>query len=412
MTARALDELLAEGVRGRHVLVRSDLNVPLEGEGDSLAVADDGRIRASLPVLQKLAQAGARVIVMAHLGRPKGEPEERYSLRPAVVRLKELAPFTVKFAEDTVGDSAKSLAADLQDGEVLVLQNLRFDARETSKDDAQRQAFAEELAALTGGNGAYVDDAFGAVHRKHASVFDIAARLPAFQGDLVRTELEVLTRLTDAPQRPYVVVLGGSKVSDKLAVIENLLGRADYILVGGGMVFTFLAAQGYKVGASLLEEDQLDTVRGYLAKAKESGCSFVLPTDIVVAEKFAADAAHEVVRADEMEGSRFGASGIGLDIGPDSAEAFAQQIHSANTVFWNGPMGVFEFEAFAHGTRTVAKALTGSDGFTVVGGGDSASAVRSLGFDDNAFGHISTGGGASLEYLEGKALPGLTALDR
>ncbi|WP_139003614.1 phosphoglycerate kinase [Arthrobacter crystallopoietes] len=412
MTARALDELLAEGVRGRHVLVRSDLNVPLEGEGDSLAVADDGRIRASLPVLQKLAQAGARVIVMAHLGRPKGEQEERYSLRPAVVRLKELAPFTVKFAEDTVGDSAKSLAADLQDGEVLVLQNLRFDARETSKDDAQRQAFAEELAALTGGNGAYVDDAFGAVHRKHASVFDIAARLPAFQGDLVRTELEVLTRLTDAPQRPYVVVLGGSKVSDKLAVIENLLGRADYILVGGGMVFTFLAAQGYKVGASLLEEDQLDTVRGYLAKAKESGCSFVLPTDIVVAEKFAADAAHEVVRADEMEGSRFGASGIGLDIGPDSAEAFAQQIHSANTVFWNGPMGVFEFEAFAHGTRTVAKALTGSDGFTVVGGGDSASAVRSLGFDDNAFGHISTGGGASLEYLEGKALPGLTALAR
>lgn len=412
MTARALDELLAEDVRGRHVLVRSDLNVPLEGEGASLAVADDGRIRASLPVLQKLAEAGARVIVMAHLGRPKGEPEERYSLRPAVVRLKELAPFTVKFAEDTVGESAKSLAADLQDGEVLVLQNLRFDARETSKDDAQRQAFAAELAALTDGNGAYVDDAFGAVHRKHASVFDIAAKLPAFQGDLVRTELEVLTRLTDAPQRPYVVVLGGSKVSDKLAVIENLLRRADNILVGGGMVFTFLAAQGYKVGASLLEEDQLDTVRGYLAKAKESGCSFVLPTDIVVAEKFAADAAHEVVRADEMEGSRFGASGIGLDIGPDSAEAFAQQIHSANTVFWNGPMGVFEFDAFAHGTRTVAKALTGSDGFTVVGGGDSASAVRSLGFDDDAFGHISTGGGASLEYLEGKALPGLTALDR
>jgi phosphoglycerate kinase len=412
MTARALDELLAEGVRGRRVLVRSDLNVPLEGQGASLAVADDGRIRASLPVLQKLTDAGARVIVMAHLGRPKGEPEERYSLRPAVVRLKELAPFTVKFAEDTVGDSAKSLAADLQDGEVLVLENLRFDARETSKDDAQRQAFAEELAALTDGNGAYVDDAFGAVHRKHASVFDIAAKLPAFQGDLVRTELEVLTRLTEAPQRPYVVVLGGSKVSDKLAVIENLLGRADYILVGGGMVFTFLAAQGYKVGASLLEEDQLDTVRGYLAKAKESGCSFILPTDIVVAEKFAADAAHEVVRADEMEASRFGASGIGLDIGPDSAEAFAQQIHSANTVFWNGPMGVFEFDAFAHGTRTVAKALTGSDGFTVVGGGDSASAVRSLGFDDNAFGHISTGGGASLEYLEGKALPGLTALDR
>jgi phosphoglycerate kinase len=410
MTARALDELLAEGVRGRTVLVRSDLNVPLEGEESSLTVADDGRIRASLPVLEKLASAGARVIVMAHLGRPKGEPQEKYSLRPAVERLKELAPFTVRFAEDTVGESARLRASELQDGEVLVLQNLRFDARETSKVDAERQEFASELAALTGGEGAYVDDAFGAVHRKHASVFDIASLLPSYQGDLVRTEVEVLDRLTEAPQRPYVVVLGGSKVSDKLAVIENLLRRADAILVGGGMVFTFLAAQGHKVASSLLEEDQLDTVRGYLAKARENGCDFVLPTDIVVAEKFSADAAHETVPAEEIESSSFGQSGIGLDIGPESAEAFAQRIHSANTVFWNGPMGVFEFPAFANGTRTVAKALTGTDGFTVVGGGDSAAAVRSLGFDDDAFGHISTGGGASLEYLEGKSLPGLTAL--
>jgi phosphoglycerate kinase len=412
MTARALDELLAEGVRGRTVLVRSDLNVPLEGEESSLAVADDGRIRASLPVLEKLASAGARVIVMAHLGRPKGEPQEKYSLRPAVERLKELAPFTVRFAEDTVGESARLRAAELQDGEALVLQNLRFDARETSKVDAERQEFASELAALTGGQGAYVDDAFGAVHRKHASVFDIASLLPSYQGDLVRTEVEVLDRLTEAPQRPYVVVLGGSKVSDKLAVIENLLRRADAILVGGGMVFTFLAAQGHKVASSLLEEDQLDTVRGYLAKAKENGCDFVLPTDIVVAEKFSAEAAHETVPAQDIESSSFGQSGIGLDIGPESAEAFAQRIHSANTVFWNGPMGVFEFPAFANGTRTVAKALTGTDGFTVVGGGDSAAAVRSLGFDDDAFGHISTGGGASLEYLEGKSLPGLTALGR
>ncbi|NKX55858.1 phosphoglycerate kinase [Arthrobacter mobilis] len=412
MTAHALDELLAGGVRGRHVLVRSDLNVPLDGDVPSLKVADDGRIRASLPVIRRLAEAGARVLVMAHLGRPKGAPEPKYSLRPAYERLKELATFTVKFAEDTAGEQARALAAELADGEVLVLENVRFDPRETSKDDAEREAFAAELAALTGDNGAYVDDAFGAVHRKHASVYDIAAKLPAYQGDLVRTELEVLNRLTDVPQRPYVVVLGGSKVSDKLAVIENLMGKADYILVGGGMVFTFLAAQGHKVGASLLEEDQLDIVRGYLARAKEAGCSFVLPTDIVVAEKFAADAAFEVVPADDMESSSFGAAGLGLDIGPESQERFAQQIHSANTVFWNGPMGVFEFPAFAGGTRAVAKALTGSEGFTVVGGGDSAAAVRSLGFDDNAFGHISTGGGASLEYLEGKALPGLTALDR
>jgi phosphoglycerate kinase len=404
----SLDELLAAGVRGRHVLVRSDLNVPLDGT----TVTDDGRVRASLPVIRKLSDAGARVIVMAHLGRPKGEPDAKYSLGPAVERLKELASFSVQLAADTVGESARELAAKLQDGDVLVLENVRFDARETSKDDAERGAFADELVALTGDNGAYVDDAFGAVHRKHASVYDVARKLPAYQGDLVRTELEVLGRLTAAPQRPYVVVLGGSKVSDKLAVIDNLLGKADYLLVGGGMVFTFLAAQGHKVGASLLEKDQLDTVRGYLSKAKELGCEFVLPTDIVVASRFAADAENEVVAADAIESSAFGAEGLGLDIGPKSAEAFATHIRSANTVFWNGPMGVFEFDAFANGTRAVAKALTESEGFTVVGGGDSAAAVRSLGFDDKAFGHISTGGGASLEYLEGKTLPGLAALEQ
>lgn len=408
MAKSSLDELLAAGVRGRHVLVRSDLNVPLDGT----TVTDDGRVRASLPVISKLSDAGARVIVMAHLGRPKGEPDPKYSLVPAAERLKELASFNVQLAADTVGQSARELAAKLQDGDVLVLENVRFDARETSKDDAERGAFADELVALTGENGAYVDDAFGAVHRKHASVYDVARKLPAYQGDLVRTELEVLGRLTAAPQRPYVVVLGGSKVSDKLAVIDNLLGKADYLLVGGGMVFTFLAAQGHKVGASLLEKDQLDTVRGYLSKAKELGCEFVLPTDIVVASRFAADAEHEVVPADAIESGAFGAEGLGLDIGPQSAEAFATHIRSANTVFWNGPMGVFEFDAFANGTRAVAKALTESEGFTVVGGGDSAAAVRSLGFDDKAFGHISTGGGASLEYLEGKILPGLAALEQ
>ncbi|WP_422936478.1 phosphoglycerate kinase [Sinomonas sp. P47F7] len=409
MTAHTLDELLAEGVRGRHVLVRSDLNVPLDGS----TVTDDGRVRASLPVIAKLAEAGARVIVMAHLGRPKGTPDEKYSLRPAVERLAELAAFPVRLAADVVGPSAKELAASLADGEALVLENVRFDARETSKDDAERAAFARELAELTGDGGAYVDDAFGAAHRKHASVYDIASILPAYLGELVRTEVEVLKRLTEGAERPYVVVLGGSKVSDKLAVIDNLIGKADRLLVGGGMLFTFLAAQGHKVGSSLLERDQIGTVQSYLERAAVAGTEFVLPTDVVVASKFAADAEHEVASADAIEGTASGETGIGLDIGPETAAAFAKEIATARTVFWNGPMGVFEFPAFAAGTKAVAQALadaTSAGALTVVGGGDSAAAVRTLGFEDGQFGHISTGGGASLEYLEGKELPGLTAL--
>lgn len=409
MTAHTLDELLADGVRGRYVLVRSDLNVPLDGS----TVTDDGRVRASLPVISKLAEAGARVIVMAHLGRPKGVPDEKYSLRPAVDRLAELAAFPVKLAGDVVGPSAQELAAGLGDGEVLVLENVRFDARETSKVDAERADFARDLAALTGDRGAYVDDAFGAVHRKHASVYDIASILPSYLGELVRAEVEVLKRLTDGAERPYVVVLGGSKVSDKLAVIDNLIGKADRLLVGGGMLFTFLAAQGHGVGSSLLEADQISTVQAYLERATAAGTEFVLPTDVVVASKFAADADHEVASADTIEGTSFREAGIGLDIGPDTAAAFAKEIAAAKTVFWNGPMGVFEFPAFAAGTKAVAQALadaTSAGALTVVGGGDSAAAVRTLGFGDSQFGHISTGGGASLEYLEGKELPGLTAL--
>jgi phosphoglycerate kinase len=408
MTFHTLNELIAEGVRGRYILVRSDLNVPLDGS----TVTDDGRIKASLPVLTKLTDAGARVLVTAHLGRPKGTPDSKYSLKPAAARLAELAPFNVTLAGDTVGSSARELADSLQDGQVLVLENVRFDARETSKDDAERGAFADELVALTAGNGAFVDDAFGAVHRKHASVYDVATRLPSYQGDLVHTEVEVLRKLTADTQRPYVVVLGGSKVSDKLAVIDNLIGKADTILVGGGMLFTFLAAEGHKVAGSLLEEDQIPVVQDYLKRAADAGTEFIVPTDVVVASKFAADADHETVPADGIESSSFGAQGIGLDIGPDSAAAFADRIKGAKTVFWNGPMGVFEFEAFSGGTRAVAKALTEADAFTVVGGGDSAAAVRTLGFADDQFGHISTGGGASLEYLEGKELPGLSVLDR
>lgn len=415
MSYSSLDDLLKVGVRGRRVLVRSDLNVPLDGSLPNLRVTDDGRIRASLPVLRRLTEAGAAVIVMAHLGRPKGAPEEKYSLKPAVDRLAELADFDVAFADDVTGESARSRASSLSEGAVLVLENVRFDSRETSKDDSERAAFADELVQLTGTNGAYVDDAFGAVHRKHASVYDIASRLPAYQGDLVKAEVDVLQRLTVEPERPFVVVLGGSKVSDKLAVIENLIGTADRLLIGGGMVFTFLAAQGHSVGASLLEKDQLDTVRGYLARAEEAGTEFVLPTDIVVAEKFAADAGHETRPAEAMESGQYGAAGLGLDIGSESGVAFARHIGQARTVFWNGPMGVFEFDAFAAGTKAVAQALadaTSAGALTVVGGGDSAAAVRGLGFDESSFSHISTGGGASLEYLEGKELPGLTALQR
>lgn len=407
MSAHTLDELLADGVRGRHVLVRSDLNVPLDGT----TVTDDGRVRASLPVLTKLTEAGAKVIVMAHLGRPKGTVDPKYSIAPAAHRLNELSDFEVIVAEDVVGPSAQQTAAALAEGQVLVLENVRFDARETSKDDAERGQFARELAELTGQNGAYVNDAFGAVHRKHASVYDIASLLPSYQGDLVATEVKVLKTLTEAPKRPYVVVLGGSKVSDKLAVIDNLLGKADQLLIGGGMAFTFLKAQGHAVGGSLLEEDQVATCQEYLTRAEKLGCDIIIPTDVVVAEKFDAQAAQEVLDADKIEQASFGANGLGLDIGPKTAELFASYITSANTVFWNGPMGVFEIPAFAEGTRRVAGALAESEAFSVVGGGDSAAAVRTLGFDEDDFGHISTGGGASLEYLEGKALPGLAALE-
>jgi phosphoglycerate kinase len=379
--------------------VRSDLNVPLDGT----TITDDGRIRASVPTIQRLADAGARVVVVAHLGRPKGTPEEKYSLRPVVTRMSELLGTDVAFATDTVGDSAKATVAALQDGDVAILENIRFNAGETSKDEAERGAFADQLAALA---DVFVSDGFGVVHRKQASVYDVAQRLPHAAGGLVLTEVEVLKRLTEDVQRPYVVVLGGSKVSDKLGVIANLLTKADRLVIGGGMLFTFLAAQGFEVGKSLLEADQLETVKGYLDSAKETGVEVVLPVDIVAATAFAADAEHSVVAADAIPADR-----LGLDIGPESAKLFASKVADAKTVFWNGPMGVFEMEAFSHGTRALAQALTEVDGLTVVGGGDSAAAVRRLGFDEKAFGHISTGGGASLEYLEGKTLPGIAVLE-
>lgn len=406
MSSQNLEDLISAGVDGRTVLVRSDLNVPL----DNGTVTDDGRIRASLPVIRALSEAGARVIVMAHLGRPKGQPDPQYSLRPAADRLAEISDLTVRLAEDVTGSSAQALAGELQDGEVLLLENVRFDARETSKDESERSTLADEMAALVGEGGAYVNDAFGAVHRKHASVYDIASRLPAYQGTLVATELDVLSKLTGEPERPYVVVLGGSKVSDKLAVIDNLIDRADTLLIGGGMLFTFLKAQGHDVGSSLLEEDQVEVVQDYLKRSAGGGARIVLPTDIVMASGFSADAEHEVLPVDALTTGAHGDSAMGLDIGPETAEAFSQEIREARTVFWNGPMGVFEFEAFSAGTRSVAQALTESRGLTVVGGGDSAAAVRTLGFEDSQFGHISTGGGASLEYLEGKTLPGIQAL--
>jgi phosphoglycerate kinase len=401
MALRTLESL--GSLTGKRVLVRCDLNVPLK-DG---VITDDGRIRASLPTLNALIEQGARVVVMSHLGRPDGAPEAKYSLAPAATRLAELLGRPVAFATDTVGESATSVVAALGDGEVAVLENLRFNPGETAKDDAERGAFAASLAAL---GDALVSDGFGVVHRKQASVYDLAKLVPSAAGLLIETELDVLDRLTEKPERPYTVVLGGSKVSDKLGVISHLLPRVDTILVGGGMVFTFLAAQGYKVGASLLEVDQIDTVRGYLADAAERGVEIVLPTDIVVASKFGADAEHVVAPADSIEDTPFGASGLGLDIGPATGAAFAERIRSSKTVFWNGPAGVFEIPAFAHGTRAIAQALTEVDGLSVVGGGDSAAAVRILGFADDQFGHISTGGGASLEFLEGKRLPGLEVL--
>ena len=386
-------------LQGRRVLVRSDLNVPLDGS----RITDDGRIRASLPTIQRLASAGARVVVTAHLGRPKGEPDPQYSLAPVAERLSELLGRPVAFATDTVGDSARATVAGLADGDVALLENVRFNPGETSKDDAERGAFADQLASLA---DAFVSDGFGVVHRKQASVYDVAQRLPHAMGGLVEKEIGVLRRLTVDPARPYAVVLGGSKVSDKLGVIDNLLGKADKLLIGGGMVFTFLKAQGHEVGTSLLEADQVERCQEYLRRARESGVELILPTDIVVADRFAADAEAQVVDADSMPSDR-----MGLDIGPASARAFAAALSDAATVFWNGPMGVFEFEAFSGGTRAVAQALTGIRGLTVVGGGDSAAAVRLLGFPEDAFGHISTGGGASLEFLEGKELPGVTVLE-
>jgi len=388
---------------GKRVIVRADLNVPLK-DG---VITDDGRVRATLPTLNTLIHQGARVVVCSHLGRPDGAPDPEYSLAPVAQRLSELLGKPVAFARDTVGESAEEAVAALDDGDVAVIENLRFNPGETAKDEAARRAFAEQLAAL---GDVLVSDGFGVVHRKQASVYELAQLLPSAAGLLIESELNVLDRLTENPERPYTVVLGGSKVSDKLGVISHLLPRVDRLLIGGGMLFTFLAAEGHKVGSSLLEQDQIDAVRGYLAEAKERGVELVLPTDVVVAAAFSADAEHVVTAADAIEDSPFGASGLGLDIGPETSAAFVEAIRGSRTVFWNGPMGVFELAPFAAGTKAVAQALTEVDGLSVVGGGDSAAAVRQLGFRDEQFGHISTGGGASLEFLEGKKLPGLEVL--
>jgi len=400
---KTLADLLSAGeLRGQRVLVRSDLNVPLDGQ----TITDDGRIRASVPTIKALSEAGARVIVCAHLGRPKGAPEERYSLAPVAQRLAQLLDQPVAFAHDTVGDSAQETVAGADDGDVVLLENLRFNPGETAKTDEERAGFAQALASLA---DVFVSDGFGVVHRKQASVYDVARLLPHATGGLVSTEVDVLQRLTKNPERPYAVVLGGAKVSDKLGVIGNLLGTADRLLIGGGMVFTFLKAQGHEVGTSLLEADQVETVKGYLDEARATGVEIVLPTDVVAASSFSADADHDIVAAGAIPADR-----MGLDIGPDSARLFADKLADARTVFWNGPMGAFEMAPYAEGTRELAKALvnaTTRGALTVVGGGDSAAAVRQLGFEDSQFGHISTGGGASLEYLEGKELPGLTVLD-
>ncbi|WP_410539005.1 phosphoglycerate kinase [Streptomyces sp. KL2] len=398
---KTIDDL---GVAGRRVFVRADLNVPLDGG----TITDDGRIRAAVPTIGRLAEAGARVIVASHLGRPEGAPDPQFSLAPVAGRLGELLGRDVAFATDTVGESAKSTVGALADGQVAVLENLRFNAGETSKDDAERGAFADSLAALA---DVYVGDGFGAVHRRHASVYDLPARLPHAAGGLIATEVGVLRKLTEDVERPYAVVLGGAKVSDKLGVIDHLLERADRILVGGGMAYTFLKAQGHEIGASLLQEDQIPAVQGYLKRAEERGVEFVLPVDVVAAAGFPdlrtkAPSEPVTVAADAIP-----AGLMGLDIGPRSQELYAAKLADAATVFWNGPMGVFEHPDYAEGTRAVAQALIDSPAFTVVGGGDSAAAVRILGFDEEAFGHISTGGGASLEYLEGKTLPGLAALE-
>ncbi|WP_055503711.1 phosphoglycerate kinase [Nonomuraea pusilla] len=393
---RTIDDL---DVKGRRVLVRADLNVPLDGE----TITDDGRIRASVPTIKALAGRGAKVVVCAHLGRPKGEPNPKYSLKPVAGRLGELLGQDVAFAADVVGDSARAVVGSLEDGQVALLENLRYEPGEESKDDATRRAFAEKLAALA---DLYVGDGFGAVHRRHASVYDVPELLPHAAGGLVVAEVEVLRKLTEHPERPYVVVLGGAKVSDKLGVIANLLTKVDRLLIGGGMAYTFLKAQGHEVGGSLLQEDQLDQVRGFLDEAVRRGVELVLPVDVLAATEFSPDAEYDAVDATAIPADR-----QGLDIGPRTRELFASRLADARTVFWNGPMGVFEFDAFSGGTRAVAEALIRAEAFTVVGGGDSAAAVRRLGLPEDGFSHISTGGGASLEYLEGKTLPGLAALE-
>jgi phosphoglycerate kinase len=402
VSLRTIDAL--GDLAGRVVLLRCDLNVPLK-DG---VITDDGRIRASVPTIEALLTAGATVVAMSHLGRPDGAPDAKYGLAPVAVRLGELLGREVVFSSETVGDGAREAIASVRGaGEVVLLENLRFHPGEAAKSDEERAAFAAQLAEL---GDVLVSDGFGVVHRKQASVYELAQQLPSAAGLLIAAELEVLDRLTETPEKPYTVVLGGSKVSDKLGVIGHLLPRVDSLLIGGGMLFTFLAAQGHRVGSSLLEADQLDTVRGYLAEAERLGVELVLPTDIVVASKFGADAEVAVTAADAIEDTPFGASGLGLDIGPQTAARFAEIVAASKTVFWNGPMGVFELAPFAEGTRAVAEALTRVDGLGVVGGGDSAAAIRQLGFTDDQFGHVSTGGGASLEFLEGKKLPGLEVL--
>jgi len=395
---KTVADLIAQGVAGRTVLVRSDLNVPLDGD----VITDDGRVRAAAPTIGKLAEAGARVVVTAHLGRPKGAPDPAFSLAPVAARLGELLGSEITLAQDVVGESATDVVAGLSDGQIAMLENVRFDPRETSKVDAERAALAEDFATLVGQTGAFVSDGFGVVHRKQASVYDVARMLPAFAGDLVLAEVDVLRTLTGDPDRPYVVVLGGSKVSDKLAVIEALLPKVDKLLVGGGMCFTFAAAKGGSVGGSLLERDMIDTCERLLADA---GDKLVLPTDVVAADDLKAPTVTEVVPVGEIPDGR-----MGLDIGPESVRRFADELAAAKTVFWNGPMGVFEVPEFAAGTKGVAQAIIDGDSFSVVGGGDSAAAVRTLGLAEDGFSHISTGGGASLEYLEGKDLPGVTVL--
>ena len=394
----------AGDLRSKRVLLRCDLNVPLN-DG---VIGDDGRIRASLLTIQYLVEAGARVLIASHLGRPQGAPDSKYSLEPIARRLEELLGQPVLFCSDTVGPVAKAASKLLEDGGVALLENLRFHPEETSEDPAERQELATEIASFV---DLTVCDGFGVVHREQASVFELAKTVPSYAGFLIQAELEVLQKLTSNPAEPYTVVLGGSKVSDKLAVIGNLLPVVNSLVIGGGMVFTVLAAQGYAVGKSLLETDQIETVKGFLKQAVELGVDIHLPVDIEIAESFKADAAHQTVSVADMEASELGSDVMGLDIGPESALQFAEVIRNSKTVFWNGPMGVFEFEAFSNGTRVVAAALAEVDGLSVVGGGDSAAAVRALGFPESSFGHISTGGGASLEYLEGKRLPGLEVLN-